>query len=349
MALTVSYHAIVPKSAVTIAKEQFRFLEKLGSLFGCRLLCGSSRTTWNFGFRIVAFISIQCLYMLGIALHTLAVFPAPNERDKGVELNITTIFTLTSVCLATDGLACLITLNYANLVLSREGGFFKLYSDFLSHCKITSDTINRWKRFVITNTACVITIFILTSTLGTLYAFNVSPQVTTYAAKLERLSNWTSLSVFSLRVILIIVNVLSGAQFAYQLLLFSTMCESVRTLFRCYSQKLIAEPASSFSVRKIGAYQSDFGRLAELTEHLDDAFKHSCFCQLVLFVVAMCLNLFCFTRRGTNTVTIYALCHWLMLLILTFMYNVIPAILLRGEVSALTCTLHLSASDLLAF
>lgn len=309
-------------------------VRKCGNIIGCRLLSDDSQKKskrYEFYLRRIAFVITILFYLFGLATVTLTMIPFPGD-GKGWKFNFSTAFAIMWSFLYVDGLASFVCLNRSSVVLNREGGFCSQYRENFSNSKICPKGLRRWIRITKGTMLVSTNANIVTVTVAVCYVAGILSGA--FPVDIDRASKWLSMPPIMVKAILQILKCVTAIHIEYHNLLFSSLCELARAHLSTYCRKLSRESAGTFCVRRLGKYQRDFGRLAELISCLDDAFKHSCLCQLALFIGTMCLIGFIFVKETLEPITLFVLLYSSLLIIVTFLYTGVPATLLKAEVSA---------------
>lgn len=341
---------VVKSIAPNRVESLFHLLRRLGLFVGCRLFCcDSSKKLSEVGrfFKTLVFIAVIAFYAFCLVIVISSCVPTANDT-QGFQFDIRTAFALVWTLLIVDGLGCFITMNYASHVLERKDGFFIRYEDNFSKEFIPSQSLKRWKRFTIGTIAFGAVTDVKLAIIGTLNVTGVLSAA--FPINFDRASEWTSMPRSAVMAIAQLGAFTAAFHIEYQCILYSSLCDIVRRNFSVFCDRLEQETSNTFSSSKIGWYQSGYSLLAEVVECLDDAFKHSCLCQLVIFMGTASLNAFIYAKGYLEYDTTITVVYFSLLMFVEFVYTGVPAMLLKAEVgSGWTLRFDQSSSGLLHF
>lgn len=311
----------------------FGVLSRSGTVIGCCLFCksGSEKSRLWACLRMFTFVLILLCYLFSLIIIVLTMIPTHHHESEGVHMDESTVFSLLTSIVILDGLGCFLTLNFAFAILAKEEGFFDQCREICSRTKICEQSLNQWK--LCTMFSMFVYIVVVFGSMGFSLAFMADVLPSIIAIKFDRAAQWLSMPSAAIKALYQLLTLLSSIHVAYHCLFFSSMCGIASSYFSQYCTNLRSETTATFKIRRIAKYQSEYSRLAEWAGCLDDAFKHSCFCQLTLFIVSACLILFLFTSGGLQIGTILSLCIRFAMVTATFFYTAIPAMLLKAQVS----------------
>lgn len=311
----------------------FNIIQKSGNVFGCRLLCDDDlkrSSKCEYYLRKLAFGCIIVFYTIGLAAIALTIVPLAGDGGNKFEFNFSTAFPIMWLFIYIDGLASFVCLNHSNIILNRKDGFFDQYRENFSNTKLYPRALKIWIWVTkgVLYFECIS--YAGSVALGGCYIAGILPQA--FPVDIDRVSKRLSIPPVAVRSIFQVIKTIVIPHIAYHNLILSSLCEFARAYVSTYCWKLSRESAGTFTVRRLGRYQRDFGRLAELVSCLDDAFKHSCFCQLALFTGTMCLIGFIFIKGDLEIVTVFVILFASLLIVGTFLHTGVPAMLLKAEV-----------------